>query len=250
MFEEPFRWTEAIATRHNYVQGKLRAGQPVLAVPFREGALLLGFCPQPGKVYEIYDRIALGAMGHPADVERLRISLIEMAHLEGFNRSNHDVTLARLLQFGIAPALKQNFEEVMRAPYLVQLALVEINAEGAPSFFRLNYDGHWETFKKGTVIGGDPKMIKWIEKEIEAQPFAEFPLDRALLECCKLWEAGKKRGEDEEENENDYPATLKEVFEKWTLEAAVLCHTSPRKSIFRRLSNQEVETLKAACLQS
>ena len=109
MFEEPFRWMEAIATRHSYVQEKLKTGQPVLAVPFNEGALILSFTRQPGKIFEVYDRIALGGLGHPADVERLRMTLLDMAHLEGFNRSDKDVTIARLLQFGVSPALKQNF---------------------------------------------------------------------------------------------------------------------------------------------
>ncbi|MFQ5482819.1 MAG: proteasome subunit alpha, partial [Nitrospinaceae bacterium] len=149
MFEEPFRWLEAISTRHQYVQEKLKKGQPVIAAPFRSGALMLGFSSQPGKIFELYDRIALGGLGHPADVERLRMTLLDLAHLEGFNRSARDVTIARLLQFGVAPSLKQNFEEVMRAPYLAQLLLMEIDFENRPSFFRLNYDGHWETFAKG-----------------------------------------------------------------------------------------------------
>ncbi|MFQ5673111.1 MAG: proteasome subunit alpha [Nitrospinales bacterium] len=247
MFDEPFRWTEAIATRHGYVQGKLKKGQPVLAVPFKDGALLLGFCPQPGKIYEIYDRIAIGGMGHPADVEKLRMILLDMAHVEGFNRSARDVTLTRLLQFGLAPALKQNFEEVQRAPYLVQLVLVEIDLDGAPHFFHLNYDGYWETFKKGAVVCGNKKMADWLDQQITEKPFADFSLDRALLEACKLWEKGRQQINDEDD---DSPTALKEAFDKWILEGAVLCHTAPRKSIYRPLSGQEIEQLKAACLSS
>ncbi|MEC9423691.1 MAG: proteasome subunit alpha, partial [Nitrospinota bacterium] len=157
MFEEPYRWMEAVSTRHNYVQEKLKMGQPVLSVPYNEGLLIFGFAPQPGKIYEVYDRIALGGLGHPADVERLRMNLLDMAHLEGFNRSAKDVTSARLLQFGIAPALKQNFEEIQRAPYIVRMLLVELNEQGRPNFFRMNYDGHWETFKNGAAIAGDEK---------------------------------------------------------------------------------------------
>ncbi len=46
MYDEPFQWMEAISTRHSYVQEKLKNGQPVLAVPFNEGALMLGFTQQ------------------------------------------------------------------------------------------------------------------------------------------------------------------------------------------------------------
>ena len=159
MFEEPYRWMEAVSTRHNYVQEKLKMGQPVISVPYDDGVLVMGFSPQQGKVFEVYDRIALGGVGHPADVERLRMSLLDMAHLEGFNRSAQDVTLARLLQFGIAPALKQNFEEIQRAPYIIRLLLVELDGAGHPNFFRVNYDGHWETFKNGTVIAGNENCL-------------------------------------------------------------------------------------------
>ena len=188
MFEEPFRWMEAISTRHSYVQEKLQKGQPVIAVPYDEGALLLGFSPQPGKIFEVYDRIALGGLGHPADVEKLRMTLLEMAHLEGFNRSDQDVTIARLLQFGIAPSLKQNFEEVMRAPYLIQLLLVEIDFDDQPHFYRLNYDGYWETFQNGAVVAGDVKMRDAITREIDQQSFATYSLDKALEEVCIIWE--------------------------------------------------------------
>ncbi len=251
MFEEPFRWMEAIATRHSYVQDKLKKGQPVFAVPYNEGSLLLSFAQQSGKIFEIYDRIALGGLGHPADVERLRMSLLDMAHLEGFNRSSQDVTIARLLQFGVAPALKQNFEEVMRAPYLVQLLLAELDHEGGRRFYRLNYDGHWENFKKGAVVAGDPKTTQWLEKKIHQTPFADYDLDRAMQEVCKLWEGAHKEvresDEKDEEDESEIP-TLKQAFEDWNFEAAVLCHAVDRKSIFRKVSDDEIQRLKAALI--
>lgn len=251
MFEEPFRWMEAMSTRHGYVREKLRGGQPVIAAPCLEGAFLLSFSPQPGKIFEVYDRIAMGGVGHPADVEKLRMTLLDMAHLEGFNRSAQDVTLARLLQFGIAPALKQNFEEVMRAPYLIKLLLLELDLDGRPNFYRLNYDGYWESLKKGGAIAGDDKMVEWIEKQVEAIPFATFPLDKALAEVCKLWEEARRRASEDEEPDDanpEAPLTLKEAFEKWNLEAAALCASTQRRSIYRTLDRKEIEKLKAAVL--
>ena len=242
MFEEPFRWTEAVSNRHSYVQSKLKKGQPVFALPYQEGAFLIAICPQPGKIFEIYDRIAMGGTGHPADVERLRMTLLDIAHLEGFNRSLRDVTLTRLLQFGLAPVLKQNFEEIQRAPYLAKLVLLEIDNDKIARFFRVNYDGHWETSKQGTIIGGHQKMVEWIEKEIRNKPFATYSLAQALKEACILWEEGKKQIQEDEEN--DSPKNLKGAFEKWIVEGAVLCHNSARKSIYRPLDEQEIKTLK------
>ena len=251
MFEEPFRWMEAISTRHSYVREKLQSGQPVIAVPYQDGALILSFSAQPGKIFEVYDRIAMGGLGHPADVERLRMILLDMAHLEGFNRSAQDVNIARLLQFGIAPSLKQNFEEVMRAPYLVKLLLLELDRDGQPNFFRLNYDGYWETLKTGGAVAGDEKVIERIDKKIKETPFATFPLEKALAQTCKLWEKGKQQAAgDEEKNDEDPEATfsLKEALEKWNLEAAVLCAQTQRKSIYRTIDSKEIEKLKTAVL--
>lgn len=248
MFEEPFRWMEAISTRHSYVQEKLKKGQPVIGVPYNEGLLLFGFSPQPGKIYEIYDRIALGGLGHPADVERLRMTLLDLAHLEGFNRSAEDVTIARLLQFGISPSLKQNFEEVMRAPYLVLLLLAELDMDGNPHFYRLNYDGHWEAFKQGTVIAGNPAVLEWMEKEIPKAAFAAMPLDEALREVCRIWEEGTKQAHTGEEDAEP-PMTLKEAFEEWILEAAVLSNTIQRKCVFRKLTPEEIGKLRKAVVK-
>ncbi|MBT5633224.1 MAG: proteasome subunit alpha [Nitrospina sp.] len=243
MFEEPYRWMEAVSTRHSYVQEKLKMGQPVLSVPFDEGVLIMGFAPQPGKIFEIYDRIALGGVGHPADVERLRMTLLEMAHLEGFNRSAQDVTLARLLQFGVAPALKQNFEEIQRAPYIIRLLLIELDGEGKPNFFRINYDGHWETFKKGTVIAGSEKVMDWIQNEIQKIPFETYTLEKALEETCRLWVESKKQ---EDEENKDSPGTLKEAFDQWYLEGAMLLGKLDRRAIYRTLTKEEIEKLKSS----
>ena len=246
MYDEPFQWMEAISTRHSYVQEKLKNGQPVLAVPFNEGALIMGFTQQLGKIFEVYDRIALGGLGHPADVERLRMTLLDMAHLEGFNRSDKDVTIARLLQFGIAPALKQNFEEIQRAPYLAKLLLVEIGFDDRPLFFRLNYDGHWETFKQGAVISGQDKESDWMDKKISKTEFAAMPLDEALREVCEIWEEGKKQVPVEEDAaEEEKPVPLSKAFDRYSLEGAVLSTASGRKSLYRTLTKQEIDNLKA-----
>jgi proteasome alpha subunit len=258
MFEEPFRWMEAISTRHSYVREKLGKGQPVIGVPYNEGAVIFGFSPQPGKIFEIYDRIALGGLGHPADVERLRMTLLDMAHAEGFNRSAKDVTIGRLLQFGLAPALKQNFEEIQRAPYLIQMLLAEINHEGTAEFFRVNYDGYWEKFKQGTVISGDNKVSERIQKAIESTDFVALALKKSIQSALQMWEEGRKKPKLEEESDssteaNDevddemegYPIDLKDAFERWNLEVAVLNNNSGRKCLYRLLSASEISALQS-----
>jgi len=209
--------------------------------------LIFGFSSQPGKIYEIYDRIALGGVGHPADVERLRMNLLDMAHLEGFNRSAQDVTSTRLLQFGIAPALKQNFEEIQRAPYIIRLLLVELNEQSRPNFFRMNYDGHWETFKNGIAIAGKEKVMDWLQGEIQKQPFGTYSLEQALQEAAKLWDESRKiKSDDDDEQDDDVPVSLQKAFEQWYFEGAVLTEKSTSKAIYRPLSEEEINRLKSS----
>ena len=76
------------------------------------------------KLFEIYDHLALGSVGHPADIEKVRQTAIDAAHLEGFARSPNDVTARRLVSYNLAPALKNAFEQIFSAPLLFRGVLV------------------------------------------------------------------------------------------------------------------------------
>src|SRR2546426_8914559 len=120
MTEEPYRWLEAIGNRREYILEQLKGGTPVFAVSRPEGILLLGVGQGQSKVFEIYDRHAFAALGHPVDIERIRQAAIEAAHLEGFNRSPMDVTLRRLIGFALRATLKNSFEQLFSPPFIVQ----------------------------------------------------------------------------------------------------------------------------------
>jgi proteasome alpha subunit len=67
-----------------------------------------------------YLRIAIGGIGHPGDIERLRIMATELASTEGFTRSAADVSLRRVVNYSFSPASKQAFEEIYRPPLEVR----------------------------------------------------------------------------------------------------------------------------------
>ena len=99
MIEEPYRWVEAIANRREYIEAQLAPGSPIAALGYRDGILFLTLSQSRQKIFEIYDRIAMGAIGHPGDIERLRMAAIELASTEGFTRSAADVSLRRLVHY-------------------------------------------------------------------------------------------------------------------------------------------------------
>ena len=114
MIEEPYRWVEAIANRREYIETQLAPGSPIAALSYRDGILFVTVGQARQKLFEIYDRIAMGAIGHPGDIERLRMAAIELASTEGFTRSAADVSLAAAGFLFAQPALENGFRTGLR----------------------------------------------------------------------------------------------------------------------------------------
>src|SRR6266404_655134 len=172
MTEEPYRWLEAIGNRREYVREQLKGGSPVFAAPSPEGILLLGVGTGHSKVFELFDRHALAGLGHPADIEKIRQAAIDAAHLEAFNRAPEDVSLRRLISFGLSPQLKTNFEQIFSAPFLIEMLLAEVHNNPANDLIvRLHFDGSFE-FSPGPffVVGSTPETEKaalnWLNTEL------------------------------------------------------------------------------------
>lgn len=153
MIDEPYRWLEAIANRREYIRDQLKGATPVFAFSRPEGILLVGVGSGNSKVFEIYDRLALAALGHPVDIEKIRQTVIEAAHMEGFTRSPEDVTLRRLLNFSLGPALKTSFEQILSAPILVECVFAELGATPASDVLaRVSFDGTYRFEEKGVAV--------------------------------------------------------------------------------------------------
>ncbi|MBM3882906.1 MAG: proteasome subunit alpha, partial [Verrucomicrobia bacterium] len=152
MTEEPYRWLEAIANRREYVREQLKAGTPVFAASLTDGILLLGVGSGQSKVFELFDRHALAGLGHPADIERIRQAAIDLAHLESFTRAAEDVTLRRLVGFGLSAQLKSAFEQIYSAPFLVELLFAELGSDPARDCLaRLHADGTFQVHQGGVL---------------------------------------------------------------------------------------------------
>jgi proteasome alpha subunit len=166
MTEEPYRWLEAITNRREYIEDQLAPGLPVVALSAVPGILLITIKTSTPKLFEIYDHLALGTVGHPADIEKVRQTAIDAAHLEGFTRSPNDVTARRLVSYNLAPALKAAFEQIFAAPLLFRGILAELGATPADDVLWLfDYDGSFvaqsgSELAHGTVISGPRPVAK------------------------------------------------------------------------------------------
>ena len=172
MIEEPYRWLEAIENRREYVREQIKGGSPVFAASLPDGILLLGVGTGNSKVFELFDRHAVAGLGHPADLEKIRQAAIDAAHLEAFTRAPEDVSLRRLVSFGLSPQLKTNFEQIFSAPFLVELLLAEVGLRPENDLlFRLHFDGGFQYESRGPIVAASlPETEKaaheWLSRNL------------------------------------------------------------------------------------
>ncbi|MBX3744608.1 MAG: proteasome subunit alpha [Verrucomicrobiae bacterium] len=235
MTEEPYRWIEAIGNRREYVETQLRGGSPVFAASLDDGILLLGVGTGHSKVFEIFDRHALAGLGHPTDLERVRQTLIDAAHLEAFTRASADVSLRRLVSFGLGPQLKTAFEQLFSPPFLVRLLLAEVGQRPTNDLLvRLDFDGSFELRPGGVAIAADSPSGTaaagdWLAPRIDSS---------TSLPDASLWllEAWHRLTASE-----PFPADLDRPRTAWTLpagrqvEAALLRRTAPGEARYQPL---------------
>ncbi|HAM72920.1 MAG TPA: 20S proteasome subunit A/B [Verrucomicrobiales bacterium] len=191
MTEEPYRWLEAIQNRREYIKDHLKGATPVFAASRPEGILLLGVGHGQSKVFEIYDRHAFAALGHPVDIEKVRQSAIEAAHLEGFNRSSRDVTLRRLVGFSLSPTLKNSFEQIFSPPLIVESLFAELGETPShDSLARLHFEGNHQYETGGVVVAYSDRKVEaearaWVQQALRP----EHGLRQVALVLLTAWRA-------------------------------------------------------------
>jgi len=272
MYEEPYRWVEAVGNRRQYLDEQFKQGSPVVALTYDGGILLTTVSKGTPKLYEIYDRLALGGMGHPTDLEKLRFSLLEMAHVEGFNRSPSDVTGSRLVKYGIAPVIKQAFEEVYKAPFIVRILVAELGQKPEKdALLTINYDGTFEEATGCAVLAATPaaqtKMVSYLKEQMPVTLSLAQALDLAL----RTWAIGSlahQQEETDQQAETEPPANkagsstaaipsadalmahVRGTAAGRTIECAILERQAPGTSKYRSLKQADLSRLLPKALQS
>jgi proteasome alpha subunit len=255
MIEEPYRWVEAIANRGEYIETQIATGSPIVALGYRDGILFLTLGKTRQKLFEIYDRIAMGAIGHPGDIERLRMAAIELASAEGFTRSAADVSLRRLAHYSLSPVLKTAFEQVYGAPYLARLLFAEIGAKQENDLFlRLDYDGaiatnnatFAQTRQDFGALSGARQSTELMENYLAAEHSAGATFERALKLGLDAWTVGHlalgDSGVKELPARDKILAERKERLRAAGIEAAVLDRDDKTAIRYRALTESEIRS--------
>ena len=255
MIEEPYRWVEAIANRREYVETQLAQGSPIAAVGYREGILFLTIGRRSRqKIYEIYDRIAMGAIGHPGDIERLRLAAIELASTEGFTRSAADVSLRRLAHYSLSPVMKSAFEQVYGPPYLARLLFAEIGSSPKEDLFlRVDYDGSIaadgptaQPRQRFAVLSGTNPSADLMEKFLQQNHVTDAELPDAITVAADAWSVGRMAlGETAIKELPERDATRKyrdDQLANSSIEGSVLERDSKSAIRYRTLPEEELRS--------
>ena len=254
MIEEPYRWVEAIANRREYIETQLAAGSPIAAVGYRDGILFVTLGRVRQKIFEIYDRIAMGAIGHPGDIERLRLAAIELASTEGFTRSAADVSLRRLAHYSLSPVMKSAFEQVYGAPYLARLLFAEIGSSPKEDLFlRIDYDGAiaadgltGRPRQRFAVLSGTRQSAELMEKFLQKEHVTDGALPDAINVAFDAWSVGRMAmGENASKELPERDAVRKhreEELAKAGIEAAVLERDRKSAIRYRTLADEELRS--------
>lgn len=246
MMEEPYRWVEAIQARREYIETQLAGGSPIAAVSCTDGILFVTVSREQRKLFEVYDRIAMGAIGHPGDIERLRMNAIEVTSAEGFNRSMHDVSLRRLAAYSLSPVLKNAFEQIYGPPFLVRMLFVELGRNGAQDLLlRLDYDGAFHSNGGGSaaepepfaVLSGKAHSAQQMEEYLRTKPLQGLTAQQALPIALEAWAVGHLSLTGESGGGIPSPEAVaahrKEQLRDGTLEAVLLDRNAPAHAAFR-----------------
>ena len=241
MLEDPYRWVEAVRNRREYLEDQLRSAAPVVGLSFDRGVVLLTSTPGPRKIFEVYNQVAFAAIGHPADIEKLRKAVIDIAHVEAFNFSESDISLQRLVSFGVGPLIKSAFDEILRSPYTARGLMAELDPpEDQDAFYMIDADGSFISARDAAVVGGNAAGSPALRRRL-GEAGAGLPLQEALRRAMEVWAMGRLMENDEAEPDDEQVAGfLGRELPGTRLEAAVLDRTLPTKTKFRLLSDYEL----------
>jgi len=252
-----YDWNQSLQQRNEYVEDRLKDGSPIVTVSFDDGILLLTLrSAQQRKIFDIYDRLSMGALGKQSDIESVRLAAIDNTHKEGFERSPDDVSIQRLVGFALSPAIKRIYNDQSAIPLTIRAVFTELGkTPAADHLFVLGYDGEFSIRPGAAVAAGTP----YAEEQAEASLKSANPatISEALKAAITAWGIGKTNtapqrertgpdddDEDTDEKPIDPSQAIRDVLAKGgTVEAAILSRTTRRETKFRLLEAGEVEPL-------
>lgn len=250
-----YDFNNALQQRNEYVEDRLRDGSPVVGLSYDGGLLLLTLRHSQRKVYEIYDKMMMAALGKQSDIESIRLAAIDATHREGFQRSEDDVSVQRLVGFGLSPAVKRIYTDNNTIPLTFKGVFAELNEKpGDDLYFTLGYDGEFRNTKRFAVVAGTVYASEQAEESLKDAHLGN--LEDTLRIALKAWGIARTQlgplpeKLDEDGEEIVPPPTPEEIIKTafadgLSVEAAILERHTKRESRFRLLTEAQLEPVLA-----
>lgn len=185
----PYDWQEGIGHRAAYIEGRLIEGAPVLAISLAEGILIFSYRRHARKIFEIYDQLAFSAIGQQSDVEALRMAALEFAHQEGFNRSERDVTIRRVVT-ALSGPMKRAFADFSSPPFVARSLFTEVGTKPElDTFAILDYDGDFKMRKGWGYAAGTDDSSDALKSGLNELLAQNLKPHQAMKKLKELWDA-------------------------------------------------------------
>lgn len=183
----PHDWQESVATRAQYVEARLAGGSPVLAVSTQTGIIVFTMRRTGRKIYEIYDSLLFSGLGQQSDIEALRTGAIDFAHQEGYQRSEEDVTIQRVVN-ALSQPMKRAFGDFNYAPVVARGLFAEVGRTvEKDQFFLLDFDGDYTIRQEFGILTGNPDSIDGIRDGIKALVASKLTPEAVAAKLQELW---------------------------------------------------------------
>jgi proteasome alpha subunit len=183
----PYHWQEGIGHRASYVESRLASGTPVLTLSIPDGVIAFTVRRQARKIYEIYDRLMFSAIGQQSDVEAMRVAAIEFAHQEGYNHSEQDVTIQRVVA-ALSQPLKRAFGDFNTAPFVVRSMFAEVgDAPAQDAFYLLDFDGDFAVLNGSAHLAGSEEAASAVREGLGGLEGRPLKPEEAIEALKPLW---------------------------------------------------------------
>ena len=186
-----------------------------------------------------------------------RLILKQFAYVEAFNLSAGDVSLHRLVAFGLGPLVKAAFDEIFRSPFISRVMVTELDpANPLETFYTVDADGAFTSSANAAVVSDTADNAEVILQRLRGGDDRDGSLAAALVRALDAWaegraHAGREQVEEVEEagepvTEQERGTAVRAALDAGRIEVAVLDRTLPTKTKFRLLTEADLEGALAA----
>jgi proteasome alpha subunit len=222
---------QIVRDRSEYARKGIARGRSNVVLTYEGGIAFVAENPSSAlhKISEIYDRIALAAVGRYNEFEALRVAGVRLADMRGYAYDRRDVT-GRALANAFAQTLGSIFIEAQK-PYEVEIVVAEVGLTAdEDQIYRLTYDGSVSDEQGFVAMGGQADTVAQSLRDHHRENASLADAVGVAVRALQAGTTGQGNGAGERR------------LSAATLEVAVLERQRPRRC-FRRITGRQLTSL-------